>query len=121
MRACVCAFIVPSSLASALSAMYGCPSHALVCYCFSLAGIPGESRLVALTELTDDGLPDAVVAAQCPFTGSSLIGLQQSRSLSDTTARSMRSVMGSRSCGDGIPYRGFEECGRCGRFKGSNF
>ncbi len=104
----VCALAVVAELArQALR-----PSHEvarLACHAASAAA----PQHVAPAELSGDGLPDVVVAGNCPWdNGGSLMVLQQPSpsSLVLTSKSLITPSLSARTCGDGIPYWGREEC-----------
>ncbi len=64
-----------------------------------------------MAEISGDGLPDLVLATNCPYDGgASLIGLQQSSPPDLLTMPVIRPAMSARVCGDGIPTWQREEC-----------
>ncbi|KAG2424120.1 hypothetical protein HXX76_014794 [Chlamydomonas incerta] len=68
---------------------------------------------VEVAELSGDGLPDVMVASNCPWdNGGSFIGLQQPSpsSLSVAADQAIAPALAFRACGDGIPNVGVEEC-----------
>ncbi|KAG2440758.1 hypothetical protein HXX76_003615 [Chlamydomonas incerta] len=67
----------------------------------------------AVAEMSGDGLPDLVMATNCPYDGgASLIGLQQPSppDLLTSATAVIRPALSTRVCGDGIPIWQREEC-----------
>ncbi|PNW87807.1 hypothetical protein CHLRE_01g002861v5 [Chlamydomonas reinhardtii] len=109
-----CAFLDTSARPPRLRRAACSSRFAVLCMSSNVRGAPQH---VALAEVTGDGLPDVVVATNCPWdNGASIIALQQpspSQAVlqagpdADTLITPSMSV---RMCGDGIPIWQREEC-----------
>ncbi|KAG2486018.1 hypothetical protein HYH03_015331 [Edaphochlamys debaryana] len=87
------------------------PAPCNASYGFVCMSLLGQKAHVELAELSGDGLPDIVAATQCPYQpGASLLAAQQASAQTDEQQAGSRPVLMRRTCGDGIPFTGREEC-----------